>query len=162
MSSCALFAQAYTGLRTLYLECNAIADIEGLDALVNLRCLYLGKNMIHEITGLDSLKQLETLDLSENDIRHVEGLGHLIKLKFLSLSGAQKLHLAHSCCVSTCLVVQYSAKIWSCSSLLSQHACVCTLLIHCACNKTADCFSGSFAHMTGQQRATALAAADAP
>ena len=110
MSSCALFAQAYTGLRTLYLECNAIADMEGLDALVNLRCLYLGKNMIHEITGLDSLKQLETLDLSENDIRHVEGLGHLTKLKFLSLSGAQKLHLAHSCCVSTCLVVQYSTN----------------------------------------------------
>lgn len=82
------FSQAYTGLETLYLECNAIADIEGLDALVNLRCLYLGKNMIHHIMGLDSLTQLESLDLSENDIRHVEGLGHLTNLKFLSLSGA--------------------------------------------------------------------------
>ena len=84
-----MFSQAYTGLKTLYLECNAIADIEGLDALVNLRCLYLGKNMIHQIMGLNSLTQLETLDLSENDIRQVEGLAQLTKLKFLSLAGAQ-------------------------------------------------------------------------
>ena len=82
-----LCLQAYTGLKTLYLECNAIADIEGLDALVNLRCLYLGKNLIHEITGLDNLIQLESLDLSENDIRRVEGLSSLSKLKFLSLAG---------------------------------------------------------------------------
>ena len=96
ISTSTLFSQAYTGLKTLYLECNAIADIEGLDALVNLRCVYLGKNMIHQITGLDSLTQLETLDLSENDIRRVEGLEHLTNLKFLSLSGVQSSDITYS------------------------------------------------------------------
>lgn len=91
-----IFSQAYTGLKTLYLECNAIADIEGLDALMNLRCLYLGKNMIHQITGLNSLTQLETLDLSENDIRHVKGLEQLTKLTFLSLSGARHNGITYS------------------------------------------------------------------
>ena len=74
-------------MKTLYLESNAIADIEGLDALINLRCLYLGKNLIHEIAGIDTLTQLESLDLSENDICCVEGLASLPKLKFLSLAG---------------------------------------------------------------------------
>lgn len=80
-------AQAYTGLKTLYLEQNAIADIENLDALVNLRCLYLGKNMISSTTGLTALTNLETLDLSENVIRSLTGLSNLPKLKTLSLSG---------------------------------------------------------------------------
>jgi Leucine-rich repeat (LRR) protein len=44
--------QEYTGLKTLYLEQNAITAIENLDHLVNLRCLYLGRNMISEISGL--------------------------------------------------------------------------------------------------------------
>ena len=74
-------------MKTLYLESNAIADIEGLESLINLRSLYLGKNMIHEIAGLDTLTQLESLDLSENDIYGVEGLASLPKLKFLSLAG---------------------------------------------------------------------------
>lgn len=79
--------QAYTGLKTLYLESNAIADIEGLEALTNLRCLYLGKNMIHQAAGLETLTQLESLDLSDNDIHCIEGLKSLNKLKFLSLAG---------------------------------------------------------------------------
>lgn len=79
--------EAYTGLKTLYLECNAIADIEGLESLVNLRCLYLGKNIIHEISGLDTLTQLESLDLSDNDLHQIQGLDTLPRLKNLNLSG---------------------------------------------------------------------------
>lgn len=83
------FWQAYTGLKTLYLECNAIADIEGLEHLRDLRCLYIGRNMIHEIAGLDNLHQLESLDLSDNGVRCVENLDHLMQLKVLNLSGEQ-------------------------------------------------------------------------
>jgi Leucine-rich repeat (LRR) protein len=79
--------QEYTGLKTLYLEQNAILVIENLDKLVNLRCLYLGKNMISEITGLEALTALETLDLSDNYIEKVSGLSGLPVLRTLTLSG---------------------------------------------------------------------------
>ena len=104
-------------MKTLYLESNAIADIEGLDALINLRCLYLGKNMIHEIAGLDTLTQLESLDLSENDIRCVEGLASLPKLKFLSLAGDfATANAAHAIDCMFCMTYQH--KKTYCSSHL--------------------------------------------
>jgi len=38
--------QEYTGLKTLYLEQNALSVIENLGHLAELRCLYMGKNVI--------------------------------------------------------------------------------------------------------------------
>lgn len=60
--------QAYTGLRALYLEGNAISRIEGLDRLGSLRCLHLGRNLVAAIEGLSNLGCLETLDLRDNCI----------------------------------------------------------------------------------------------
>ena len=74
-------------MRTLYLECNAIDTIEGLEKLIDLRCLYLGQNMISCISGLESLRLLENLDLSQNDICTVENLACLPRLRTLNLSG---------------------------------------------------------------------------
>lgn len=82
-SSC---LQSYTGLRTLYLESNAISIIEGLDALSNLRSLYLAKNLISSLCGLQSLTQLEVLDVSHNRISTCSGLSSLVSLSSLSLS----------------------------------------------------------------------------
>ena len=79
--------QEYTGLKTLYLEQNAIADIENLDKLVNLRCLYLGKNMISVTVGLQMLTNLETLDLADNMIRTISGLSELPQLRTINISG---------------------------------------------------------------------------
>lgn len=107
-------SQAYSGLKTLYLESNAIADIEGLEALTNLRCLYLGRNMVHEIAGLDSLTQLESLDLSDNDIRCIDGLTSLTRLKFLSLSGQSSFFSVSS--APYCMVVLHQVK---CQSLVT-------------------------------------------
>ena len=45
---------------------NKIAELEGLENLVNLKYLSLNNNEIAEIKGLDSLINLEFLDLSEN------------------------------------------------------------------------------------------------
>lgn len=84
----ACLTQAYTGLKTLYLEQNAIDTIQNLDALVNLRCLYLGRNAVQHIgLGLSLLVQLDTLDLSENYITCVDGLDGLPALRTLNLSG---------------------------------------------------------------------------
>lgn len=82
-----LASQEYTGLKTLYLEQNAISVIENLDKLVNLRCLYLGKNLIMEISGLATLVNLETLDLADNAISQIKGLSGLPLLKNLNVSG---------------------------------------------------------------------------
>jgi hypothetical protein len=82
--------QALTGLRTLYLESNAIAAIQGLEQLTNLRSLYLGRNLIDSIQGLEQLALLETLDLSENRIARLQ----------VGCYTAQR--PAASCCGSAC------------------------------------------------------------
>ncbi|GLC45999.1 hypothetical protein PLESTF_000747100 [Pleodorina starrii] len=82
---------AYTGLKTLYLEQNVISEIENLDNLVNLRCLYLGKNMIYSTLGLQALTNLETLDLAENVIATITDLSKLPLLRTLNISG-NRLH----------------------------------------------------------------------
>lgn len=79
--------QAYTGLKTLYLQQNAISEIENLHMLRELRTLSLGQNIISNIQGLECLTNLENLDLSQNCIEKVEGLSCLPKLKNLNLSG---------------------------------------------------------------------------
>jgi Leucine-rich repeat (LRR) protein len=78
--------QPCTGLRTLYLESNAISRIEGLDTLVNLRALYLGKNLIDSLAGLQKLTQLETLDVSHNRLSSCSGLSALVNLRSANLS----------------------------------------------------------------------------
>lgn len=90
----ALYSQEYIGLKTLYLEQNAISVIENLDKLVNLRCLYLGKNMISEISGLGALTAIETLDLSDNYIQTITHLPSLPMLRTLNLSGNKMKTLA--------------------------------------------------------------------
>lgn len=78
--------QAYTGVKTLYLESNAISTIENLSHMVDLRSLYLGKNIIHQIEHLQLLTNLETLDLSDNDISCIDNLAPLVRLKTLNIS----------------------------------------------------------------------------
>ncbi|KAG0555939.1 hypothetical protein KC19_11G014400 [Ceratodon purpureus] len=77
----------YTGLRTIYLECNAISKMENLEPLVNLRCLYLNQNLVEVVEGLETLKYLEIIDLADNMIRSVAGLASCPELRQLNLSG---------------------------------------------------------------------------
>ncbi|TPX34549.1 hypothetical protein SmJEL517_g02833 [Synchytrium microbalum] len=78
--------EAYTGLRSLWLEGNGIGKIENIDTLVELRCLYLQQNCIEEIENLDKLVQLDTINLSNNLVKHISGLDNLPALRTLQLS----------------------------------------------------------------------------
>ena len=77
--------EPYVNLKALWLNNNAISQIEGLTTLKSLKCLYLGNNLIDEISGLESLQQLDTLSLSHNYISKITGLSFCPNLKTLEL-----------------------------------------------------------------------------
>jgi len=67
--------EEYTELKCIWLECNAITEIEGLDKQTKLKCLFLQNNLIKRIDNLSSCAQLDTLNLSSNHIRMIENIG---------------------------------------------------------------------------------------
>jgi Leucine-rich repeat (LRR) protein len=73
-------------LETLWLDCNEIEEIRGLEHLTNLETLNLDSNRIQEITGLEELTKLRDLRLSGNKIKEIKGLEHLTHLRELDLS----------------------------------------------------------------------------
>ncbi|TMW53918.1 hypothetical protein DOY81_000975 [Sarcophaga bullata] len=65
----------YTELKCLWLECNAISEIQGLDKQTKLKCLFLQSNLIRKIENLDFCKELDMINLSQNHIRKIENCG---------------------------------------------------------------------------------------
>lgn len=55
-------------MRTLYLQENLIAKIEGLDTLVEICNLNLSDNLIRKVEGLGNMKKLQILQLKRNQI----------------------------------------------------------------------------------------------
>ncbi|XP_055305915.1 dynein axonemal assembly factor 1 homolog [Sitodiplosis mosellana] len=78
----------FTGLKCLWLECNALSEISGLEHQKELRCLYLHNNFIRKIENLQHCAQLDTLNLSHNHVRSIENCNSMIlpQLNTLSLS----------------------------------------------------------------------------
>lgn len=66
--------EGWTGLKTLYAECNAFSLISGLENCTKLRSLFLQENCITKISGLESLPDLWSINLSNNFIERIEGL----------------------------------------------------------------------------------------
>ena len=74
--------EAYTGLKSLFLEGNGLEDLEGLSACVELRCLFAQQNMV---TGIPpSLPvSLSTLNVSNNNVSHLQNVARLVELQTL-------------------------------------------------------------------------------
>ncbi|KAL3698836.1 hypothetical protein R1sor_012912 [Riccia sorocarpa] len=60
----------------LYLQCQAICDIQNLEEYTGVKLLYLEENCLESMNGLQSLKQLQCLilDLSHNKLNDGNGL----------------------------------------------------------------------------------------
>jgi len=80
--------EAYTGLKSLFLEGNGLENLEGLSTCVKLKCLFAQQNMI---TGIPpSLPpSLSTLNLSNTNLSHVGNVAHLTELSTLQASGCK-------------------------------------------------------------------------
>jgi dynein assembly factor 1 len=76
----------WTGLKTLYAECNAFSRIAGLQNCTKLRSLFLQENCINKISGIETLTELWSLNLSSNFIERIEGLENLKGLNTLIIS----------------------------------------------------------------------------
>jgi dynein assembly factor 1 len=64
----------WTGLKTIYAECNAFSEITGLQNCRQMRSLFLQENCIKRISGLENMPELWSLNLSSNFIERIEGL----------------------------------------------------------------------------------------
>ncbi|KAJ3360834.1 hypothetical protein GGF32_007993 [Allomyces javanicus] len=56
----------YSGLKTLWLEGNALSELRYLDALTELKCLYIQENVFEHLDGIARLGNLTILNVSNN------------------------------------------------------------------------------------------------
>jgi len=91
LSGCALydvgFLEAFTGLETLSIADNAVADLYPLRGLYRLETLDASGNRIEDITPLYNLTALTALSLAGNSVERIDVLGSLVNLRTLDLSG---------------------------------------------------------------------------
>jgi len=76
----------WTGLKTLYAECNAFSRITGLQNCTKLRSIFLQDNCINKISGLEACTDLWTINLSGNFVERIEGLEHCKGLNTLIIA----------------------------------------------------------------------------
>ncbi|KAI9218895.1 hypothetical protein BC828DRAFT_193087 [Blastocladiella britannica] len=79
----------YEGLKSLWLEGNALSELDHLDALPNLRCLYLQENCFENISGIARLQHLHILNFSNN-------LLTALPAELASLPNLSSLHVANN------------------------------------------------------------------
>ena len=80
--------EAYTGLKSLFLEGNGLEDLEGLSACVELRCLFAQQNMVTAIPPSLPVS-LSTLNVSNNNVSHLQNVARLVELQTLQASNCK-------------------------------------------------------------------------
>jgi len=78
--------ERYTGLKSLFLEGNALESLAGLSSQPALRCLFCGKNDLQSLDGIENVPLLATLDVSNNRLCSLAGIEHLHQLGTLMAS----------------------------------------------------------------------------
>lgn len=63
--------EGFTGLKTLYAECNALETLEGLETCTQLRSLFLQENCVRTLRGVEEFKELWSLNLSSNFLERI-------------------------------------------------------------------------------------------
>ncbi|XP_027007751.1 dynein axonemal assembly factor 1 isoform X1 [Tachysurus fulvidraco] len=78
--------EEYTGLHSLWLQCNRIQKIENLHNQTDLRCLYLNENLIQTLENLEPLSKLRILNVSHNYISVIQNISCLSELSTLEIA----------------------------------------------------------------------------
>ncbi len=68
---------AYTGLKSIFLEGNCLDTLQGLESCTQLKCLFVQQNNIAEISHLETLTELSHLNLSSNRLSSLTNLDKL-------------------------------------------------------------------------------------
>lgn len=77
----------YSGIKSLWLECNALSKLDHLDAFPLLRCLYLQENCLQDMNALVDARNLTILNISQNNLLYLpQALGSLVCLTSLHAS----------------------------------------------------------------------------
>lgn len=84
-----LYKSDVQGITRLTAEGKSIADLSGIENLINLQQLNLDKNFISDITPLKGLTSLATLSLGDNQISDLTPLKGLTNLIYLELNNNQ-------------------------------------------------------------------------
>eukprot|EP00899_Mesostigma_viride_P004912 jgi/Mesvir1/14421/Mv09803-RA.1 len=77
--------EEYTGVKSIFLESNALESLEGLQCLKELRCIYAQQNTISKISHLEGLDYLNTINLGNNFLTKLENLSCLPELTTLQV-----------------------------------------------------------------------------
>lgn len=75
--------EGFTGLKTLYAECNALESVEGLENCLEIRSLFLQENCFRKMTGIGRFKECWSLNLSSNFLEKIDEVRDLPKLNTL-------------------------------------------------------------------------------
>jgi len=78
--------EGFTGLKTLYAECNALESVEGLENCLQLRSLFLQENCFRTMRGLARFTECWSLNFSSNFLESISDIGKLPKLNTLLLA----------------------------------------------------------------------------
>lgn len=108
------FLEPYTGLKSLFLNGNALVNVIGLPNFAELTCLFLQQNGLESLQGLsEAAPQLKILDVSQNCLGSLDGIGSCTRLETLvaahnKITSSADIRDVMSCTAIETLDLQYN------------------------------------------------------